>query len=107
MRVQKLISKQVRIYSSKYLFEDADNNYRLCAKMPESIFVDEEYWWTENNSYKLTSDDIQEIIFAKDKLSGPSDKIEIPHNGNETYDVKYSVKKDGIIHYLRFLKKRL
>lgn len=98
---EALGGQQVRIYSSKYPFEDKDNNYRLCAKMPESIFVDEEYWWTENNSYKLTSDDIQEIIFAKDKLSGSSDKIEIPHNGNETYDVKYSVKKDGIIHYLR------
>ena len=87
--------QQVRLYSEKYLV-----GYSLCA--PGSG-----YWWTENNVYKLIGSDIEKIVFAKDKPIGPSDKIEIPAEGNETYKVEFSIVDSGLIHYLKIYISKL
>ena len=81
--------QQVRLYSEKY-----PGGYRACAPLSG-------YWWTENNVYKLVGSDIEKIVFAKDNPIGPSDKIEIPAEGNETYKVEFSIVDSGLIHYLK------
>ena len=92
---EALGGQQVRLYSEKY-----PEGYRLCVPLSG-------YWWTENNFYKLIGSDIEKIVFAKDNLIGPSDKIEIPAEGNETYKVEFSIVDSGLIHYLKIYISKL
>ena len=87
--------KHVRIVSQNYPSEQ--NEMRVCAYERFS-----NYWWTENNTYKVTANDIKSIDLAGDKLIGSSDKIPIPIQGNETYKVEVSEGEGHLgIHYLR------
>ena len=87
--------KHVRIVSQNYPSEQ--NEMRVCAYKRVS-----NYWWTENNTYKVTANDIKSIDLAGDKLIGSSDKIPIPIQGNETYKVEVSEGEGHLgIHYLR------
>ena len=92
---EALGGQQVRLYSEKY-----PGGYRACAPLSG-------YWWTENNFYKLIGSDIEKIVFAKDNLIGPSDKIEIPAEGNETYKVEFFIVDSGSEHYLKIYISKL
>lgn len=72
------LSKQVRIVSTEY-----PGGMHACAPLSD-------YWWTENNAYKVTAKKITSIDLAGDKAIGSSNKIPIPIHGNETYDVEVS-----------------
>lgn len=70
---------------------------RACAPLSD-------YWWTENNAYKVTAKKITSIDLAGDKAIGSSNKIPIPIHGNETYDVEVSEGEGHLgIHYLRIV----
>ena len=75
------MSKQVRIVSSEY--PSTEHGMRACAPLSN-------YWWTENNVYKVTANKITHIVLAGDKAIGGSNKIPIPIQGNEIYEVKVS-----------------
>lgn len=75
------LSPQVRIVSPKY--PQTEDGMRACA--PRS-----NYWWTENNVRKVTANKITSIDLAGDKAIGSSNKISIPIQGNETYEVTVS-----------------
>lgn len=75
------MSKQVRIVSSEY--PSTEHGMRACAPLSN-------YWWTENNVYKVTANKITHIVLAGDKAIGGSNKISIPIQGNEIYEVKVS-----------------
>ena len=84
------LSHQVRIVSTKY-----PGGMHACAPVSD-------YWWTENNFYKVTANDIKSIDLAGDEAIGSSNKISIPIQGNETYKVKVSKDEGhGGIPYLR------
>lgn len=86
------LSKQVRIVSTEY-----PGGMRACAPLSD-------YWWTENNAYKVTAKKITSIDLAGDKAIGSSNKIPIPIHGNETYDVEVSEGEGHLgIHYLRIV----
>lgn len=88
-------SKQVRLYSEEYPIVDVDGNrYRLCVPS-------DDYWGTTNIAERVTANDISEIVLAKDKLVGSSEKISIPMTGNDDYQVIVSEGKDkfGLIPY--------
>lgn len=72
------LSHQVRIVSTKY-----PSGMRACAPLSN-------YWWTENNVYKVTANKITHIVLAGDEAIGGSNKISIPIQGNEIYEVKVS-----------------
>ena len=72
------LSHQVRIVSTKY-----PGGMHACA--PRS-----NYWWTGNNVRKVTANDITSIDLAGDEAIGSSNKISIPIQGNETYEVTVS-----------------
>ena len=74
------VSDQVRIVSSKY---SAEQGMRPCAPLSG-------YWETPNHFRKVTAKDIASIDLAGDKLIGSSNKISIPIQGDETYEVKVS-----------------
>lgn len=92
------MSKQVRIVSSEY--PSTEHGMRACAPLSN-------YWWTENNVYKVTANKITHIVLAGDRAIGGSNKIPIPIQGNEIYEVKVSEGyHEGITsldsyHYLR------
>lgn len=85
------LNKQVRLYSEKYLTD----GYRLCGYEPINDF------WYTTNAKGVTARDISEIVLAKDKLVGSSEKISIPMTGNDDYQVTVSEGKDkfGLIPY--------
>lgn len=85
------LNKQVRLYSEKYLTD----GYRLCGYEPINDF------WYTTNAKGVTARDISEIVLAKDKLVGSSEKISIPMTGNDDYQVIVSEGKDkfGLIPY--------
>lgn len=85
------LAKQVRLYSEKYLTD----GYRLCGYEPINDF------WYTTNSRGVTARDISEIVLAKDKLVGSSEKISIPMTGNNDYQVTVSEGEDkfGLIPY--------
>lgn len=85
------LNKQVRLYSEKYLTD----GYRLCGYEPINDF------WYTTNAKDVTARDISEIVLAKDKLVGSSEKISIPMTGNDDYQVIVSEGKDkfGLIPY--------
>lgn len=85
------LNKQVRLYSEKYLTD----GYRLCGYEPINDF------WYTTNAKDVTARDISEIVLAKDKLVGSSEKISIPMTGNDDYQVTVSEGKDkfGLIPY--------
>lgn len=85
------LNKQVRLYSEKYLTD----GYRLCGYEPFNDF------WYTTNAKGVTARDISEIVLAKDKLVGSSEKISIPMTGNDDYQVIVSEGKDkfGLIPY--------
>ena len=83
------LSHQVRIVSTKY-----PSGMRACAPLSN-------YWWTENNVYKVTANKITHIVLAGDKAIGGSNKIPIPIQGNEIYEVKVSEGKEDRVTYLR------
>lgn len=85
------LNKQVRLYSEKYLTD----GYRLCGY--ELI---NDFWYT-TNAKGVTARDISEIVLAKDKLVGSSEKISIPMTGNDDYQVTVSEGEDkfGLIPY--------
>lgn len=88
-------SKQVRLYSEEYPIVDVDGNrYRLCVPS-------DDYWGTTNIAERVTANDISEIVLAKDKAIGSSEKISIPMTGNDDYQVIVSEGKDkfGLIPY--------
>lgn len=88
-------SKQVRLYSEEYPIVDVDGNrYRLCVPS-------DDYWGTTNIAERVTARDISEIVLAKDKLVGSSEKISIPMTGNDDYQVTVSEGEDkfGLIPY--------
>ena len=72
------LSHQVRIVSTKY-----PGGMHACAPVSD-------YWWTENNFYKVTANNIKSIDLAGDEAIGSSNKISIPIQGNETYEVTVS-----------------
>ena len=72
------LSHQVRIVSTKY-----PGGMHACAPLSD-------YWWTENNARKVTANKITSIDLAGDEAIGSSNKISIPIQGNETYEVKVS-----------------
>ena len=72
------LSHQVRIVSTKY-----PGGMHACAPVSD-------YWWTENNFYKVTAKNIKSIDLAGDEAIGSSNKIPIPIQGNETYKVEVS-----------------
>ena len=84
------IHKQVRIYSDKY----PEPNYRLTVPVAN-------YWGTTNIAEHVTARDISEIVLAKDKLVGSSEKINIPMTGNDDYQVTVSEGEDkfGLVPY--------
>lgn len=84
------IHKQVRIYSDKY----PEPNYRLTVPAAN-------YWGTTNIAEHVTARDISEIVLAKDKLVGSSEKINIPMTGNDDYQVTVSEGEDkfGLVPY--------
>ncbi len=86
------MSKQVRIVSSEY--PSTEHGMRACAPLSN-------YWWTENNVYKVTANKITHIVLAGDKAIGGSNKIPIPIQGNEIYEVKVSEGKEHRVTYLR------
>ena len=59
-----------------------------------------DFWYT-TNAKGVTARDISEIVLAKDKLVGSSEKISIPMTGNDDYQVTVSEGKDkfGLIPY--------
>lgn len=77
----KGLSKQVRIVSPKY--PSAEGGMRPCAQLSD-------YWGTPNIRCKVTANDITSIDLAGDKAIGSSNKIPIPIQGNETYEVTVS-----------------
>ena len=77
-------AKQVRIYSDKYLTD----GYRLCGYEPMNDF------WYTTNAKDVTARDISEIVLAKDKLIGSSEKISIPMTGNDKYTVTVTEETD-------------
>lgn len=85
------LNKQVRLYSEKYLTD----GYRLCGYEPINDF------WYTTNAKDVTARDISEIVLAKDKLVGSSEKISIPMTGNDDYQVTVSEGEDkfGLIPY--------
>lgn len=85
------LNKQVRLYSEKYL----TGGYRLCGYEPINDF------WYTTNAKGVTARDISEIVLAKDKLVGSSEKISIPMTGNDDYQVTVSEGGDkfGLIPY--------
>lgn len=85
------LNKQVRLYSEKYL----TGGYRLCGYEPINDF------WYTTNAKGVTARDISEIVLAKDKLVGSSEKISIPMTGNDDYQVTVSEGEDkfGLIPY--------
>ena len=85
------LNKQVRLYSEKYLTD----GYRLCGYEPINDF------WYTTNAKGVTARDISEIVLAKDKLVGSSEKISIPMTGNDDYQVTVSEGEDkfGLIPY--------
>lgn len=85
------LNKQVRLYSEKYLTD----GYRLCGYEPINDF------WYTTNAKGVTARDISEIVLAKDKLIGSSEKISIPMTGNDDYQVTVSEGEDkfGLIPY--------
>ena len=85
------LNKQVRLYSEKYLTD----GYRLCGYEPINDF------WYTTNAKGVTARDISEIVLAKDKLVGSSEKISIPMTGNNDYQVTVSEGEDkfGLIPY--------
>lgn len=85
------LNKQVRLYSEKYLTD----GYRLCGYEPINDF------WYTTNAKGVTARDISEIVLAKDKLVGSSEKISISMTGNDDYQVTVSEGKDkfGLIPY--------
>lgn len=85
------LNKQVRLYSEKYL----TGGYRLCGYEPINDF------WYTTNAKGVTARDISEIVLAKDKLVGSSEKISIPMTGNDDYQVAVSEGEDkfGLIPY--------
>ena len=85
------LNKQVRLYSEKYLTD----GYRLCGYEPINDF------WYTTNAKGVTARDISEIVLAKDKLVGSSEKISIPMTGNDDYQVTVSEGRDkfGLIPY--------
>lgn len=85
------LNKQVRLYSEKYLTD----GYRLCGYEPINDF------WYTTNAKGVTARDISEIVLAKDKLVGSSEKINIPMTGNDDYQVTVSEGEDkfGLIPY--------
>lgn len=85
------LNKQVRLYSEKYLTD----GYRLCGYEPFNDF------WYTTNAKDVTARDISEIVLAKDKLVGSSEKISIPMTGNDDYQVTVSEGEDkfGLIPY--------
>lgn len=89
-------SKQVRLYSEEYPIVDVDGNrYRLCVPS-------DDYWGTTNIAERVTANDISEIVLAKDKAIGSSEKINIPMTGNEQYTVAVTEDTDklfGLIPY--------
>lgn len=88
-------SKQVRLYSEEYPIVDVDGNrYRLCVPS-------DDYWGTTNIAERVTANDISEIVLAKDKAIGSSEKINIPMTGNDDYQVTVSEGEDkfGLIPY--------
>lgn len=88
-------SKQVRLYSEEYPIVDVDGNrYRLCVPS-------DDYWGTTNIAERVTANDISEIVLAKDKAIGSSEKISIPMTGNDDYQVTVSEGEDkfGLIPY--------
>lgn len=72
------LSHQVRIVIKKY-----PGGMHACAPVSD-------YWWTENNFYKVTANNIKSIDLAGDEDIGSSNKISIPIQGNETYKVTVS-----------------
>lgn len=85
------LNKQLRLYSEKYL----TGGYRLCGYEPINDF------WYTTNAKGVTARDISEIVLAKDKLVGSSEKISIPMTGNDDYQVTVSEGEDkfGLIPY--------
>lgn len=85
------LNKQLRLYSEKYLTD----GYRLCGYEPINDF------WYTTNAKDVTARDISEIVLAKDKLVGSSEKISIPMTGNDDYQVTVSEGEDkfGLIPY--------
>lgn len=85
------LNKQVRLYSEKYLTD----GYRLCGYEPINDF------WYTTNAKGVTARDISEVVLAKDKLVGSSEKISIPMTGNDDYQVTVSEGEDkfGLIPY--------
>ena len=71
------LSHQVRIVSTKY-----PGGMHACAPVSD-------YWWTENNFYKVTANNIKSIDLAGDEAIGSSNKISIPIQGKVTVSEGY------------------
>lgn len=80
-------AKHVRLESAKYDKVEAPLGYRVMAPIDVRSNAN---WWTENFAKKVTAQEITNIILAADKIQGSSDKIVIPMDGNEKYDVTLS-----------------
>lgn len=83
--------KDVRIYSDRYANEpnDEHGHYRTC---PDDTLG---YYYTANSELNVTADDIDGFSLVKDRTGEPSAKIYIPADGNEKYDVAFSVMEWG------------
>ena len=89
------LSRQVRIYSDKY----QTDGYRLCMPTMEEGSdwlppYEHSAWWTANSGIEqVTARDITSIALAGDVVLGSSNMIQIPIEGNDTYQVEVTVEE--------------